>query len=259
MKLSIQNIEEKLGKFFDQKIPSIINRDPLATLTEEFLLMIDENMLELNSILYAPNIFNIVIKDEGLIQEDDLNRWKIFARELFHEINQNNSFKLKGPIQIQFSYLPSNKKAYIITASHTITQSGKTIKINPKNESKRHGTTNNAPALILWDDTVFNLNKKLTFIGRRSDNDIVIDNLRVSRVHAQIQQVGCNFRIIDLDSASGTFVNGHSIIQQFLSNADLIEIADIPLIFSTSNSFHEDKHRLTRTKILKKNNSGKKP
>ena len=66
MKLSIQNIEEKLGNFFDQKIPSIINKSHLASLTEEFILMIDENMLELNSILYAPNTFKIVIKDKNL-------------------------------------------------------------------------------------------------------------------------------------------------------------------------------------------------
>ena len=166
---------------------------------------------------------------------------------------------MKGPIQFQFSYLPSNKKDHIITASHTITQSGKTIKINPENESKRHGTTNKAPSLILWDDTVFNLEKKLTSIGRRSDNDIVIDNFRVSRIHAQIQQVGCNFRIIDLESASGTFVNGHSIVQQFLSNVDLIEIADTPLIFSTPNSLIIHTPGFTKTKILKKNDSGKNP
>ncbi len=48
-------------------------------------------------------------------------------------------------------------------------------------------------------------------IGRASECDIVIDDMLVSRRHAEIQQIKSAYFIKDLESRNGTFVNGKKI------------------------------------------------
>jgi ABC transport system ATP-binding/permease protein len=49
--------------------------------------------------------------------------------------------------------------------------------------------------------------KTLIQIGRDPSNDVVLDTPTVSRFHAQIEKVGQRYRLTDLNSANGTFVN----------------------------------------------------
>lgn len=48
-------------------------------------------------------------------------------------------------------------------------------------------------------------------IGRDASNDLVLDNPSVSRFHAQIERVGQRFRVRDLRSSNGTFVNNERV------------------------------------------------
>ncbi len=57
-------------------------------------------------------------------------------------------------------------------------------------------------------------------IGRAPDCDVVIDNLGVSRVHAQVERNGDFFVLRDLKSNNGTFVRGEKVQKYNLNNAD---------------------------------------
>ncbi|MFX0576408.1 FHA domain-containing protein [Nocardia nepalensis] len=60
-------------------------------------------------------------------------------------------------------------------------------------------------------------------IGRAADNDIVVNDLMLSRHHAELRMIGDGrYRIVDLDSHNGTCVNGHRIDAADLSESDLI-------------------------------------
>jgi len=63
------------------------------------------------------------------------------------------------------------------------------------------------------------------------DNHLVIDDPRVSRLHAQLRIVRGQFVIFDLDSTGGTFVNGQRIHQYTLRAGDVISLAGVPLVF----------------------------
>ena len=51
-------------------------------------------------------------------------------------------------------------------------------------------------------------------IGRDARNDVVLDDPRVSRRHALLRKVGEAFRIEDLGSTNGTYVNGERVDQR---------------------------------------------
>lgn len=53
--------------------------------------------------------------------------------------------------------------------------------------------------------------KTIIQIGRDSANDVVIPSPNVSRFHAQVERVGQRYRVEDLRSSNGTFVNGERI------------------------------------------------
>jgi ABC-type multidrug transport system ATPase subunit/pSer/pThr/pTyr-binding forkhead associated (FHA) protein len=59
-------------------------------------------------------------------------------------------------------------------------------------------------------DIVFG-EKTLIQIGRDPANDVVLSSPNVSRYHAQVERVGQRYRVEDLRSSNGTFVNGERI------------------------------------------------
>jgi pSer/pThr/pTyr-binding forkhead associated (FHA) protein len=71
-------------------------------------------------------------------------------------------------------------------------------------------------------------------IGRRSNNDVTIENLAVSGHHAKIDSVADGFVLIDLQSKNGSFVNEELINSHWLNNGDVINIGKHSLVFSYS-------------------------
>jgi ABC-type multidrug transport system ATPase subunit/pSer/pThr/pTyr-binding forkhead associated (FHA) protein len=62
-------------------------------------------------------------------------------------------------------------------------------------------------------------------IGRDSTNDVVLDIPIVSRYHAQVERVGQRYRVRDLRSSNGTFVNGERTVGDvWLTPNDTIRI-----------------------------------
>lgn len=91
-----------------------------------------------------------------------------------------------------------------------------------------------APArLILPDGRVLALDKPVFNLGRGLDNDIVLEDRRVSRHHAQIRFVHNAFLVYDLQSSNGTTVNGYPGDQTVLRHGDRISLGGLELVFQT--------------------------
>jgi hypothetical protein len=84
------------------------------------------------------------------------------------------------------------------------------------------------PRLVLSLDGVvlreINLSRDRISVGRRSHNDVVIDNLAVSGEHAVIFMLGEDVYVEDLGSTNGTTVNGQPVKRHLLQSGDMIEI-----------------------------------
>lgn len=85
--------------------------------------------------------------------------------------------------------------------------------------------------LIVGGTKVFTLDQAVINIGRRLDNQVIIDDPRVSRYHAQIRYVRGKFVIFDLNSTGGVYVNGQRTSQSALYPGDVISLAGLPVIF----------------------------
>ncbi len=68
-------------------------------------------------------------------------------------------------------------------------------------------------------------------IGRGLDNDIILEDTRVSRKHAQLRYRQRRFWLIDLGSTNGTFVNGERIAERALRDGDIVSLGGLELVF----------------------------
>ncbi len=68
-------------------------------------------------------------------------------------------------------------------------------------------------------------------IGRKDENDLVIDNLAVSSCHARIARIDDAFMIQDAESTNGIFLNGEKIMQHQLKHGDQVLIGKHCLVF----------------------------
>ncbi len=75
------------------------------------------------------------------------------------------------------------------------------------------------------------LAKPLITIGRKMDNDVVIDNLAVSGHHARVVEENGTYFVEDTGSTNGTFVNDAKIQKQRLKSGDQIRVGKHVLIY----------------------------
>jgi len=69
-------------------------------------------------------------------------------------------------------------------------------------------------------------------IGREDDNTIQLNDDRISRFHAKLQDHSGRVILTDLDSTNGTRVNGHPIQMRVLQEGDVIAVGRCVLLFS---------------------------
>lgn len=79
----------------------------------------------------------------------------------------------------------------------------------------------------------FSLSQGRQTLGRREDNDIVIDDLSVSSSHAWIMNQQGHYVIMNTLSTNGTFVNDKRIHEATLKHGDRIRLGQVEFVFLT--------------------------
>jgi Protein of unknown function (DUF3662)/FHA domain len=72
-------------------------------------------------------------------------------------------------------------------------------------------------------------------IGRDPQNDIVLDDRRVSRKHAEIRLRLGRYTLYDLQSTNGTYVNGRRVAEKVLDDGDQISVGGLELVFRSAD------------------------
>jgi pSer/pThr/pTyr-binding forkhead associated (FHA) protein len=83
----------------------------------------------------------------------------------------------------------------------------------------------------------FLLDSELTTAGRHPDSDIFLDDVTVSRRHAEFHRspYSTSFTVRDVGSLNGTYLNRERIDSAELSSGDEVQIGKFRLVFLTSS------------------------
>jgi len=79
----------------------------------------------------------------------------------------------------------------------------------------------------------FLLDRDTTSAGRHPDSDIFLDDVTVSRRHAEFRREGGEFVVVDVGSLNGTYVNREPVDTAVLANGDEVQIGKFRLVFLT--------------------------
>ncbi len=189
-----------------------------------------------NGVKAAPNVYTLVMHPESAGKWRDqqllailLHSIAIVAQEAGFQITMSPTVTIAMNENLSLSDAQ-------VMASHRIEPMAETS-ASPLDTDKpeEQGKMPENAFLIVEGVKVFPLKSPVINIGRRLDNQLVIDDPRVSRNHAQLRAIKGRFVVFDLNSTGGTFVNGQRASQTVLYPGDVISLAGVALIFGQDN------------------------
>jgi hypothetical protein len=190
--------------------------------------------------LIAPNYFTLIVHDEDAIP---LQQRTVLLNGLTHclvEAGLDAGIQFNGPVVLRV--VGENEVA---RGDLRVEAAFSEANIPPTSSFEAISAVENqvfsGEAFLIVNGTqVFTINQPVTNIGRREDNQLVIDDPRISRLHAQLRFIKGRYVIFDLESTGGTFVNNKRIHQWSLSPGDVISLSGIPLVFGEEGQEIED-------------------
>lgn len=81
----------------------------------------------------------------------------------------------------------------------------------------------------------FLLDQAVTTAGRHPDSDIFLDDVTVSRRHAEFRKNGDSYEVVDVGSLNGTYVNREPKNSAVLANGDEVQVGKFRLVFLIGN------------------------
>jgi hypothetical protein len=87
-------------------------------------------------------------------------------------------------------------------------------------------------AVLTWAGQRHEISKRKVVMGRSKDADVRIDDPNVSRRHAELQQEGATWWVVDLDSTNGVEVGGRRVKRLKLEDGMSFTIGSTEITFS---------------------------
>jgi pSer/pThr/pTyr-binding forkhead associated (FHA) protein len=79
--------------------------------------------------------------------------------------------------------------------------------------------------------TKFTMDGDVVTVGRHPQSDIFLNDITVSRRHAELRRQGTRYEVTDLGSLNGTYVNRARVDSSVLSSGDELQIGKFRLLF----------------------------
>ena len=79
--------------------------------------------------------------------------------------------------------------------------------------------------------STFAVDKEVVTAGRHPDSDIFLDDITVSRRHAEVRREGTQLIVRDVGSLNGTYLNRERIEQAELTDGDTVQVGKFKLVF----------------------------
>lgn len=236
MIIKLDRIETQLRTLIEHKLVRLFSgSQPHHDLVNELIRVMRESLQKNDrGEVYAPDQFILHVLP------DDLIEWQV-NQDILDEIaalinkqGQTEGLLFQNKPSIALSVRPDiSNRRFQITAHFTPKQASLPDTAAMTQEERNQSPTalpENAFFVIGGTNTV-PLEKPIINIGRHSTNDIVLNDLHISRHHVQLRAIKKCFVIFDVGSTGGTFLNEKRISQATLQAGDVIRIGKTNLIY----------------------------
>ena len=240
MKLNLEQLEARLQALIEVKLVSALPGIQVEDLVVHKLADAMKNNLveDMAGNKVAPNVFTLVTnpKFAESWQQPELLEAMINSLKI---VGEEAGLKFSTPPSISIVQNPQQQDDIVdVVASHKLEAAADTRGMTPANNGSADSEDEAFPqnAFLIVDGVkVFPLKQSVINIGRRLENQLVIDDPRISRNHAQLRAIKGRFVIFDLNSTGGTFVNGQRTSQSVMYPGDVISLAGVPLVYGQDN------------------------
>jgi len=124
-------------------------------------------------------------------------------------------------------------------ATRSFTPVGEQSTTDNKPDDSRPARPSNAPVgtalLTVIGDNLsvdyFALTGEEALVGRATEAAVVLDDVTVSRQHAKLSREGAKWRVKDLRSLNGTYVNKERVESKELKDGDELQIGKFRFVF----------------------------
>ncbi len=232
----IDRIESNLRALFEEKLFKLFTGDQETTeIIKDLVQIMRNNQKEQqDGIIFVPDHLQIHVA------ETDYEDWNIHQDTLdniatsVHETFLREGYRFFKPLQITIKENQTiSQKQYKISSHFSDDQSSlpdTSAMERPQQNQEGDKFPKNA-CFVIGGKTNFLLNKPVMDIGRHSDCDLSLEDLHVSRHHAQLRVINNQYVIFDTGSTGGVFLNGKKVSQASLQSGDVVRIGLVNLIY----------------------------
>jgi hypothetical protein len=182
----------------------------------------------------APDLYTLVLPNGDaqllLTHPTELDR---LTHTLENSAAQSGIFFATAPILRVVADPQSLEMKVVVEFSQAGVENSSTTQVEGMQDQSGQASTGIMPKafLIINGLTTFPLTEPVVNIGRDPSNQVNLDDMRVSRMHAQLRLIQGRFVIFDLDSLGGTFVNAVAVSSHVLKPGDVILLSGVPLVY----------------------------
>ena len=240
MKLRLDQLEANLQKLVEDQLVGLLPGLKLEDrVIQHLATALKENVVQQkDESALAPNQFTLIVApatQEMWKDERTLEALKRIITTASRDAGLKFATQPAIKITTDDDFSPEEVR---VMATHKLEPIAETQGMQTSLYNQEGGEGDNIPEnafLIIEGVKVHQLNDSVINIGRRLENQLVIDDPRVSRNHAQLRAIKGRFVLFDLNSTGGTFVNGQRTSQTVLYPGDVISLAGVALIFGQDN------------------------
>jgi hypothetical protein len=234
MKSTLKDLEERLERWIEGSIIRLLGHQiPAASLASQ-LTEAMKNGLRTKEFgtTHAPDKYRVQLNPETI------NQLKVSIPELASQLSSglSSAAREEGILFVRDPQIIIHPETSLAQWEIKVTAWHSTGPLEDTHEmdvplAKGEPLYPDGAFLIIEGDQHFILDRPIINIGRREDNQLVLNSALVSRNHAQIRARHGRFMLFDLGSKSGTFVHGIPIKQHILRPGDVITISDTHLVY----------------------------
>lgn len=236
--MNLQEIEHRLQTLIEVDLLKVLPGKKVEdVIIQKLAAAIQLNRITSNKDVIIPDVYTLVLNPETAGAWKDENLVTVILHSITTVAREAGfKFTISPTIIVTTDEKIPINDVEVLT-SHRIETMSETNATPLENESSEQ-SADKIPEnsfLIVEGVKIFPLNLPVVNIGRRLDNQLIIDDPRVSRNHAQLRAIKGRFVVFDLNSTGGTFVNGQRTSQSVLYPGDVISLAGVALIFGQDN------------------------